>query len=308
MTTYLVRRLVTSILVLFGVSILVFSIIHLVPGDVVDAMVGRRKLSAEAEAQLRQQLGLNDPIWTQYLRYVGRALRGDLGESISSYRPVALSIGEQLPSTLVLAFSALALALVLGFLLGMLAALNNGSWLDTLAMGISVSGLSIPTFGLGLMLILIFAVSLGWLPSISSGSGLRDLILPALTLGLPEAAVVARMVRASMLDVLGREYILAARAKGLAESRVILRHALRNALIPIITFVGLQLAYLLAGSTIVETMFARQGIGRLAVHAISSRDYPLVQGVVLVTATIYVVINTLTDIAYTFLNPRIRLK
>jgi peptide/nickel transport system permease protein len=308
MQNYLIRRFATSILVLFGVSVLVFSIIHLVPGDVVDAMVGRRKLSAESEAQLREQLGLNDSIPVQYLRYVSRALRGDLGDSITTYVPVSQSIAEQLPSTLLLAFTALSIALVTGFILGMVAALNNGSWLDTLAMTLSVSGLSIPTFGLGLLLILFFSVRLGWLPSISSGSRPQDLVLPALTLGLPEAAVVARMVRASMLDVLGKEYIQAARAKGLAERRVILKHALRNALIPIVTFLGLQLAYLLGGSTIVETMFARQGIGRLAVHAISSRDYPLVQGVVLVTATIYVVINTLTDVAYTFLNPKIRLQ
>ena len=196
----------------------------------------------------------------------------------------------------------------IGAVLGLLAALRHGSWVDTLVMGLSVSGLSIPTFWMGLLLILFFSVRLKLFPSISNGSSFADLFLPALTLGLPEAAVVARMVRASMLDVLNKEYITTARAKGLPERWVILKHAVRNALIPVVTFLGLQMAYLLGGATIVETMFARQGIGRLAVQSIFNRDYPMVQGVVLVTATIYVLINTLTDITYGFLNPKIRLK
>ena len=190
----------------------------------------------------------------------------------------------------------------------MLAALRHGTWFDTLVMSLSVSGLSIPTFWLGLLLIILFSVKLKLFPSISSNSSPAALFLPALTLGLPEAAVVARMVRASMLDVLNRDYITTARAKGLPERLVIFKHALRNALIPVVTFVGLQMAYLLGGATIVETMFARQGIGRLAVQSIFNRDYPMVQGVVLVTATIYVFINTLTDITYVFLNPKIHLK
>jgi len=308
MFNYLIRRLFTSIMVLFGISVLVFSIIHLVPGDPVSAMLGRQKASAERQAQLRQQLGLNDPIVVQYGRYLTKALQGDLGESIRNYVPVSRAIAEQLPSTIVLAGAALLLALVVGFILGMLAALNAGTWIDTLAMGVSVSGMSVPSFWLGLLLILLFSVQLGWLPSISSGKSLADLVLPALTLGLPEAAVVARMIRASMLDVLGKEYVITARAKGLPSYLVIIRHALRNALIPVVTFVGLQVAYLLSGSTVVEAMFARQGIGRLAVNAIAARDYPMVQGVVLVIACIYVVLNTLTDVTYTFLNPRIRLK
>lgn len=308
MTAYLLRRLLTSILVLFGISMLVFSIIHLVPGDAVSAILGRQKVSAEKVAQLREQLGLNDPIPVQYGRYLGKALRGDLGESIRNYVPVSRAIAEQLPSTIALALSALMLALVLGFIFGVAAALKHGTWFDTLAMSISVGGLSIPTFWLGLLLIMLFSINLKWFPSISTGNGFAALFLPALTLGLPEAAVVARMVRASLLDVLSKDFITAARAKGVHEPAVIFKHALRNALIPVITFVGLQMAYLLAGSTIVETMFARQGIGRLAVQAIANRDYPMVQGVVLVTAVIYVLINTFTDITYTYLNPKIRLK
>lgn len=308
MSNYLIRRLLTSVLVLFGISVLVFSIIHLVPGDAVSAILGRQKVSAETVAQLREQLGLNDPIPVQYWRYLSKALHGDLGKSIRNYVPVSEAIAEQLPSTIALAGAALMLALSIGFILGLIAAINHATWFDTMAMGLSVSGLSVPTFWLGLLLIMLFSVKLNWFPSISTGSSPAALVLPALTLGLPEAAIVARMVRASMLDVLGKDYITAARAKGVREHMVILKHALRNALIPVVTFVGLQIAYLLGGSTIVETMFARQGIGRLAVQAISNRDYPMVQGVVLVTATIYVVINTFTDITYTFLNPKIRLK
>jgi ABC-type dipeptide/oligopeptide/nickel transport system permease component len=279
-----------------------------VPGDAVTAILGRQKVSAERVTELREQLGLNDPIPVQYWRYLSSALRGDLGESIRNYVPVSTMIAEQLPSTIALALAALAFALALGFLMGLSAALNHGSWFDTAIMGVSVSGMSVPTFWLGLLLIMFFSVRLMWFPSISNSNSFEDLFLPALTLGLPEAAIVARMVRASMLDVLGKEYVTVARAKGLPEHRVVLSHALRNAMIPIITFVGLQMAYLLGGSAIVETMFARQGIGRLAVQAISNRDYPMIQGVVLVVAVIYIVINTFTDFAYTFLNPKIRLK
>jgi peptide/nickel transport system permease protein len=308
MFNYLVRRIFTSILVLFGVSVLVFSVIHLVPGDVTMAILGRQKVSPEKVAELREQLGLNDPLYVQYGRYLDKALHGDLGMSIRNKLPVAKSISEQMPGTIYLAFAALLVALSIGSVLGMLAALSHGTWLDTLVMALSVSGLSIPTFWMGLLLILLFSVRLGMFPSISNGSTPSELFLPALTLGLPEAAVVARMVRASMLDVLNREYITTARAKGVPRHLVILKHALRNALIPVVTFLGLQMAYLLGGATIVETMFARQGIGRLAVQSIYNRDYPVVQGVVLVTATIYVLINTLTDITYVFVNPKIRLK
>jgi len=308
MLNYLIRRIFTSILVLFGVSVLVFSVIHLVPGDVTMAILGRQKVTEEKVAALREQLGLNDPLYVQYGRYLGKALRGDLGNSIRNYQPVSKSIGEQLPGTVALAFSALSVALTIGGILGMFAALRHGTWFDTLVMGISVSGLSVPTFWMGLLLILLFSVKLKLFPSISNDSSPAALFLPALTLGLPEAAVVARMVRASMLDVLNKEYIITAHAKGLPRRMVILKHALRNALIPVVTFLGLQMAYLLGGATIVETMFARQGIGRLAVQSIYNRDYPVVQGVVLVTAAIYVLINTLTDITYVFLNPKIRLK
>lgn len=308
MLNYLLRRVFTSVLVLAGVSMLVFSVIHLVPGDVTMAILGRQKVSKERVATLREQLGLNDPLYVQYGRYLGKALQGDLGTSIRNNLPVSKSLRDQMPSTFALALSALFVAVSIGGILGILASLNHGTWLDTLVMGLSVSGLSIPTFWMGLLLILIFSVKLGLFPSISNGSTPSELFLPALTLGLPEAAVVARMVRASMLDVLGREFVTTARAKGLPRYKVIAKHALRSALIPIVTFLGLQMAYLLGGAAVVETMFARQGIGRLAVQSIFNRDYPLVQGVVLVTATIYVVVNTVTDITYVLINPKIRLK
>lgn len=308
MPNYLLRRVFTSVLVLAGVSMLVFSVIHLVPGDVTMAILGRQKVSKERVATLREQLGLNDPLYVQYGRYLGKALHGDLGTSIRNNLPVSKSLRDQMPSTFALALSVLFVAVSIGGILGILASLNYGTWLDTLVMGLSVSGLSIPTFWIGLLLILLFSVKLGLFPSISNGSTPSELFLPALTLGLPEAAVVARMVRASMLDVLGREFVTTARAKGLPRYKVIAKHALRSALIPIVTFLGLQMAYLLGGAAVVETMFARQGIGRLAVQSIFNRDYPLVQGVVLVTATIYVVVNTVTDITYVLINPKIRLK
>ena len=307
MRGYLARRLVTAVGVLLGISVLVFAIVRLVPGDVVDVMLGTRNVTAEARAALRSQLGLDAPLPVQYLRFLTNAVQGEFGVSLTSKMPVARAIAEQLPHTGSLAAAALLVALGIGFPLGMLAALKPGSWADTLAMAISVTGLSIPTFWLGLMLILFFSVQLGWLPSIYKANDPLSLVMPALTLGLPEGAIIARMVRASLLDVLSQEYVVAARAKGSGPARVVFHHALRNALIPVVTFLGLQMAYLLGGSAIAETIFARPGIGRLAVSAIASRDYPLLQGVVLVTASIYVVINTLTDLTYMLLNPKIRL-
>lgn len=308
MSSYLRRRLLMSLLVLFGVSVLTFLMLHLVPGDPVHAMLGRQAVTAERAEQLRQELGLADPLPVQYGRYVSQALQGDLGRSIRSGRPVTATILEQLSSTIQLTLAAMAVAVVMGGSLGLLAALKPNTWLDTLTMTIAISGISIPSFWLGLLLILLFAVTLGWLPAVAAGNDWRGLILPALTLGLGEGAVITRLVRASMLDVLGQQYLTTARAKGVSERRVVLIHALRNALIPVVTVLGLQTGYLLAGSIVVESIFARQGLGRLAVTAISNRDFPVAQGVVLVIATIYVLVNTLTDLTYAVLDPRIRLQ
>lgn len=308
MWSYLGRRLLVSLFVLIGVSALTFLMLHLVPGDPVHAMLGRQAVSAETAAELREQLGLNDPLPVQYLTFIRGAVQGDLGTSIRSKRPVLNMILEQLPSTLQLTLSAMLIALVIGLPLGMLAALYQNRWQDTAIMVATISGVSIPSFFFALLLILLFSVALGWLPSTASSSDPRSLILPALTLGLGEGAVITRLVRASVIDVLNQPYLWTARAKGASERRVLLLHGLRNALIPVVTMLSLQLVYLLAGSVVVENMFARQGLGRLAVTAISNRDFPLVQGVVLLVALFYVVINTITDISYAVLDPRIRLK
>ncbi len=308
MSAYLARRLLTSLLVLAGVSLLTFSMLRLVPGDPVTVLLGRQAVSKEQAAALREELGLNDPLPVQYWHYIRGVAQGDLGNSIRSGRPVAEMIREQLPSTIQLTVAAMLLAVIMGLGLGMLGALRHGTWVDTAVMSLAVSGISIPSFWLGLLLIMVFSVGLGWLPSVAGSDDWRGLILPAVTLGVAEASVIARIVRASMVDTLDQEYMRTAQAKGLPRTRMILRHALPNALIPVVTIVGLQVGFLLAGSTVVETIFARQGIGRLAVTAVNSRDFPVVQGVVLVTASIYVLINTLTDILYAYLNPRIRLQ
>jgi peptide/nickel transport system permease protein len=305
---YFARRLLTSLAVLLGASMLTFSILHLVPGDPVAAMLGRQAVSGAQAAELRAQLGLNDPLPVQYLRYLGAALTGDLGQSIRSRQPVTTLIGQQLPSTLQLAAAALTVALVLGFAAGLAAAFWRGSWLDSAVTLLAVGSISIPSFWLGMLLIFLFAVQLGWLPSSSGRGDWRGLILPALTLGMAEAGVIARIVRASLIDQFDRAYLALARAKGLNRRTALVRHALPNALIPVVTLLGLQVGFLLVGAIVVETVFARQGLGRLAVAAINNRDYPLVQGVVLVTATAYVLINTLTDLAYAWLDPRIRLR
>jgi peptide/nickel transport system permease protein len=307
MSSYLLRRLFTSLLVLLGVSILTFLMIHLVPGDPVVAMAGRQAVSAETIEALREELGLNDPLPVQYWHYISQVVQGDLGQSIRSKRPVTEAIAEQLPSTIQLTFTAMIIASILGIGMGILAAINRNTWFDTLTMTVAISGVSIPHFWLGLLLILLFSVRLGWLPAVASSDDPIGLILPAITLAVGEAAVITRLVRVSMLDVMDKGYLLAARAKGVRERRVIMHHALRNALIPVITVIGLQVGFLLAGSIVVESIFARQGLGRLAITAINNRDLPLIQGVVLVTASIYVLVNTLTDVLYVILDPRIRL-
>jgi len=307
MFSYLIRRLFTSILVLFGISMLVFSVIHLVPGDVTMAILGRQKVTEEKVAELREQLGLNDPLYVQYGRYLSKALRGDLGVSIRNNLSVSEAISEQLPSTIALALSALSVALIIGGILGMLAALRHGSWVDTFVMGLSVSGLSIPTFWMGLLLILFFSVKLKLFPSISSGSSFADLFLPALTLGLPEAAVVARMVRASMLDVLRQDYVRTARAKGLSQNVVIMKHALRNALIPFITIVVFTIPGLFGGAIITESIFAWPGMGRLYILALGDYDYPVAMALFFILSVLTVIATLLRDILYTIVDPRIRL-
>jgi peptide/nickel transport system permease protein len=308
MWNFLGRRLLTSFMVLVGVSILTFMMLHFVPGDPVHAILGRQAVSAEKIEELRVRLGLNKPLPVQYFDFVSNAVQGDLGRSIRSNRPVAAAIAEQLPSTLQLTLAAMSIAILLGIPAGVFSALHQNDWIDSLLTFLTISGVSIPSFFLGLPLIFVFSTKLNWLSSTASSSDWRGLILPALTLGLGEAAFLARLVRSSFLDELKKNYLWTARAKGANERRVLFRHAFPNALIPIITFASIQLVYLLAGSVVVEAIFARQGIGRLAVTAIQNRDFPLVQGVVLTIATMYVLINTITDILYAFIDPRIRLQ
>lgn len=302
---YALNRLVLAIPVLLGVSVLTFLMLHLVPGDPVAAMfIGQGGARPEQLAEIRQQLGLNDPLPVQYWNYLTRALRGDLGTSIRTQEPVAALIVRNFPPTLQLTLASMGLAVVVGVALGIVAAIKRGTVVDSLTMLIALAGVSMPGFWLGLLLISVFAVHLRWFPIIG-GTGWRGLALPACALGFAAAAIIARMVRSSLLETLGEQYVVTARAKGLAERRVIWRHALRNAAIPVLTIVGLQFGGLLAGAVIIETVFARQGIGRMLVSALQSRDFPVAQGGVLFVAVVYVLVNLAVDLLYGLLDPRI---
>ena len=312
MATFVGRRLIEAIPVLLLSSLLVFAILHLVPGDPIDAMMGAASFGistpesqAKLVAEIREQLGLNDPLPVQYLHWLGNALRLDFGESFIRHQSVASLIAQRLPATLELAVAALVLSVVTGMSLGIIAALKRNTPIDALVMIVSLAGVSIPSFAFAMILILVFSVFLGLLPATGSGS-IDRLILPALVLGYEGTALIARLTRASLLEVLGREYMTTARAKGLPRRVLVLRHAMRNALIPVVTIVGLQVGRLLAGSIIVETVFARQGVGQLAIDAILQKDYPLVQGIILLTAITYVIANLMVDVSYGFINPRIR--
>lgn len=306
MYRYIVRRLLLAVPVLFGVSIAVFSMMHLIPGDPALAMLRGQPQVTEADVQrVRTQLGLNDPVPIQYLKYISRAVQGDFGRSVQTHRPVLWDILQQAPSTLQLAAGAMVLAITMGVVLGVISALRQNTWVDTLAMLTALFGVSMPSFWFGLILIFLFALKLGWLPATGQG-GLERLILPAVALGMDFSAVTARLVRASLLEILVADYVRTARAKGVRESQVIIRHALKNAMIPVITIIGLQFGTLLGGAVVVETVFARQGIGRLLVTAITAKDFPMVQGIVLLAATVYVLVNLLVDLTYALFDPRIR--
>jgi ABC-type dipeptide/oligopeptide/nickel transport system permease component len=304
--TFVGRRLLAVVPVLFGVTLAVFSMLFLVPGDPVKIMLAEFVTSPDQVAQMRAQLHLDEPALQQYGRFVGNALRGDLGMSIRSRRPVATEIGENLGSTGQLAVASLAVAIALGVPLGLIAALGRNSWLDVAAMGVALLGVAMPSFWLGFLLIFVFSLHLGWLPA-TGGGDLPHLVMPAIALGTIAAAIIARLTRSSMLEVLGQDYVRTARAKGLGGFAVVVRHALRNALIPVVTVFGLQFGNLLAGAVIVETVFSRPGLGRLIVGAILSKDFPLVQGTVLFVATAYVLINVVVDVAYAYVDPRVRI-
>ena len=305
MLIFVARRILAAVPVLFGVTLAVFSMLFLVPGDPVKMMLAEFVTTPAQIEEMRAQLHLDEPLWKQYARFVGNTLSGDLGTSIRSRRPVATEIRENIGSTGQLALASMAVAIALGIPLGLIAALGRNSWLDVGAMGIALLGVAMPSFWLGLLLIFAFSLHLGWFPATGGGS-LLHLVLPSVTLGTIAAAIIARLTRSSMLEVLGQDYVRTARAKGLAWWGVVVRHALKNALIPIVTIFGLQFGNLLAGAVIVETVFSRPGLGRLIVGGILAKDFPLVQGAVLFVATTYVLINVLVDVAYAFVDPRIR--
>jgi ABC-type dipeptide/oligopeptide/nickel transport system permease component len=279
---------------------------HWLPGDPVGAMLYEYAGDPSSAAKLREQLGLNDPVWVQFGRFLVGAARGDLGRSLTTSRPVIEEIATYLPNTLVLALVALLLATLLGVLGGIVAAIRRDGWIDQLVMLLSLVGVSMPIFWSGLLLILVFAVTLGWLPVTSGGQGIRGLIMPALSLAFSPAALIARLTRGSLLDILPQDYIRTAHAKGLRSHVVLVRHALRNALIPIVTVVGLQLGSLLSGTVVAETVFTRPGIGTLIITAIKQRDYLVVQGAVLYLSVLYVLVNLAVDLGYGFIDPRIR--
>jgi peptide/nickel transport system permease protein len=297
-------RILSTLLVVLGVVTLVFLLIHLVPGDPVQAMLGEAATPTDLES-LRQALGLNQPLLTQWWLYISDLLQGNLGDSLYSKEPIIDMLIQRFPATLELAVAGLLVAIALALPLGSIAALRQDSAYDNGAMVFSLLGVSIPNFWLGPMLILLFSLTLGWLP-VSGRESHTSLILPAITLGTALAAILARMVRATLLEVLSEDYIRTARAKGLRESAIVIHHALRNASLPIITVLGLQLGTLLGGAVITEIIFAWPGVGQLTIESIQRRDYPAVQACILLISLSYVLVNTLTDIIYAWLDPRVR--
>lgn len=326
------RRLLELVPVFFGVLLVVFAINHLIPGDPALVMLGERA-NPEAVERLRKELGLNDPLPIQFFGYLGRAVRGDLGRSIQSNERVIIELATRFPATIELTFAAMLVASIVGILTGLIAAARQNSWFDGLSMITALFGFSMPIFWLGIMFILLFASYLNWFPIsgrldytidlarhtnfyvvdgilsgnwAAAGNALRHLVLPAVTLSTVPLAIIARMTRSSLLEVLRQDYVRTARAKGLSEAKVVTRHALRNAFIPVVTVIGLNVGSLLSGAILTETIFAWPGMGRLVVDAIFARDFPLVQGTVLVIALLFVVVNLLVDLSYAYLDPRIR--
>jgi peptide/nickel transport system permease protein len=312
MLAYIIRRLASTVLVMGIVAVFVFLLLHLSPGDPA-AIIAGDNATAEQIAGIRQRLGLNDPLPIQFFRWVFAVLQGDLGISIFSNEPVAKLISQRIEPTLSLALSTLFVAVTLAVTFGVLAAWKVGSWIDRSLMVISVIGFSVPVFVVGYLLIYVFSINLRWLPvqgysPIEQGlwPWMERLILPSIALGLAYVALIARITRTSMLEVLAEDYIRTAKAKGVATRSMLLKHALKNAGVPIVTVIGIGVALLIGGVVITETVFNIPGIGRLVVDAISKRDYPIIQGVILIFSGVYVVVNLLVDLSYTLLDPRIR--
>ena len=310
---YALRRLLLAVPVLFGVSVLVFAVLHLAPGDPAAIMLGAQA-TKEDVVRLHRDLGLDQPLVVQYVRWMGHVLQGDLGRSIPLGRAVLPEVLLRFKATLVLTAGALLIAILLGLSAGIVSAVKQYTWLDRISMGVAVTGVSLPVFWTGIMLIILFALQLRWFPSsgMSSpyGSGVADvlwhLVLPAVTLGTASAAALARLTRSSVLEIIRQDYVRSARAKGLAERAVIARHVLKNAINPIITVLGLQVGFLLGGAILTETVFSWPGLGSMMVRAIQARDYPLVEGGVLLIATTFVLVNLVVDLLYAVFDPRIR--
>jgi peptide/nickel transport system permease protein len=302
---YLLYRLIGVVPVLLGVSIAVFFMVRLVPGDPVQIMFANQSQPSQKQLDaMRHQLGLDLPIYRQYVKYLSGVAQGDLGRSFRSRQPVGSEIMDRLPNTLRLTTASLAVALAIGLSAGILSATFRGGWIDRISMMTAVVGISVPGFWLGMMIMLLFGVRLRWFP-VSGAETWRHLVMPAFTLGILSSAVLARLTRASMLEALNQDYVRTARAKGLREFAVVWRHALRNALIPVVTIVGLLIGGLLSGAFIIEAVFAYPGVGALAVNALQTRDFPMIQGIVLFVATVYVGVNLITDLLYGWLDPRI---
>ena len=314
MADFLIQRSFISLVTLFLITVIVFAGVRMIPGDPARVMAGTEADAAGLE-EVRQKYGLRDPLPVQYVKWAGRALRGDLGESIRTKEPVLRLIGQKLPITLQLAAYSLVIALLIAIPAGVLAAVRRNTAWDYLASGVSLCGVSIPNFWLGIMLILLLSVRLQWLPASGFVSPFEDLwgntqrlLMPAVVLGAALAAVLMRQTRNSMIEVLSADYIRTAYAKGLRTGLVVFRHAIRNGLIPVITIFGLQLGALIGGAVVTEQIFVVPGFGRLILEGVFTRDYPIVQGVVLITASAYVLVNLLVDVSYSLLNPRIRIQ
>ncbi len=332
MGRHLGRRFLELVPVFFGVLLVVFVIAHLTPGDPVQIALGEHA-TPEAMERLRKELRLDEPLPVQFVKYLGQVMRGDLGRSIQTNERVILELSTRFPATIELTFAAMLIATVVGVFTGVVAAARQNSWFDGASMVTALFGFSMPIFWLGIMLILLFAAYLGWFPIsgrldytidlarrtnlyivdgilsgnwVAVGNALHHLVLPAVTLSTVPLAIIARMTRSSLLEVLRQDYVRTARAKGLSEGKVVTRHALKNAFIPVITVIGLNVGSLLGGAILTETIFAWPGVGRLVVDAIFARDYPLVQGTVLVIALVFVIVNLLVDLSYAYLDPRIR--
>jgi len=306
MLQFVIRRLLVAVPVLFGVTLLAFSVIHLIPGDPAEIMLfGSNPTPAQIQ-HLRVDLGLTQPYPIQYLVYLGHLLQGNLGQSFISGEPVTYEIATQFPDTLSLTIAAMAVAVLVGAPLGIVAGVRPHSWIDHVATGVAVLGVAIPYFWLALILILILAVHLHWLPSLGEGSP-QAIVLPALSLGWGFAAIIARLLRNNLIDIYQQPYLHVARAKGLSGWKVLRKHAIKNALIPVVTILGLQFGNMLSGAVAIEVIFGRRGIGSYLVSAIQAKDIPAVQGIMLFIAVIYIVINLVVDVTYGLLDPRIRL-